>query len=167
MRAPWLSVPCLVLFTFAAGCAAPTPPVAPCPEPAAQVSPVMPTEAEVSAEHERLIKAYRTNDVPTLEKLIAADHVHNNVFGMTQGKEELLADMRSGTLVFHAYEVASSRWFLKPDIAVVTGTLHAEAERAGKPVPSQDFRFTRIFVKRDGAWLEWIFHNTIVMAPKK
>lgn len=127
----------------------------------------MPTEAELSAAHETLVKAYRENDVAALDRLLSADHVHNNVFGMIQGKEELLADMRTGTLVFRAYAIASQTWLLKPDIAIATGTLHAEAERAGKPVPAQDFRFTRIFVKRDGVWLEWLFHNTMIVAPKK
>ncbi|MRG92458.1 nuclear transport factor 2 family protein [Polyangium spumosum] len=164
----WSPRQSLLLCLLAAGCAAAPPPAsAPCPEPPPALGHSLPTEAELSAEHERLVKAYRTNDVPALERSLAPDHVHNNVFGMIQGKEELLADMRAGTLVFRAYEITSSSWSLKPDIAVVTGTLRAEAERAGKPVPSQDFRFTRIFVKREGVWLEWLFHNTIIAAPRK
>jgi ketosteroid isomerase-like protein len=148
------------------GCAAPPPSARPCPSSTANESPpALPTEAELSAVHERLVTAYRTNDVAALERLVAPDHVHNNVFGMIQGKEALIADIRSGTLVFRAYEITSSRWFPGVDHAVVTGTLRAEAERAGKPVPSREFRFTRIFVKRGGTWQELLFHNTMLSAP--
>lgn len=148
------------------GCAGQTAP-AQCPEPAAQTDAKLATEAEMTATHETLVKAYRTNDVATLEKLLSDDHIHNNVFGMQQGKKELLEDLRSGTLVFQAYDVASSKWVIQPEMAIVTGVIHADATRAGKPVPTHDFRFTRIFVKRDGAWLEWLFHNTMIAAPPK
>lgn len=156
---------CFVVATLG-GCAGQTAPVQ-CPEPTGQTAPKLATEAEMTATHETLVKAYRTNDVATLEKLLSDDHIHNNVFGMQQGKKELLDDMRSGTLVFQAYDVASSKWVIQPEMAIVTGTIHADATRAGKPVPTHDFRFTRIFVKRDGAWLEWLFQNTMIMAPPK
>lgn len=148
------------------GCAGQTAP-AQCPEPAAQTTAKLATEGEMTATHETLVKAYRTNDVATLEKLLSDDHIHNNVFGMQQDKKALLDDMRSGTLVFQAYDVSSSKWVIQPEMAIVTGTIHADATRAGKPVPTHDFRFTRIFVKRDGAWLEWLFQNTMIVAPPK
>jgi ketosteroid isomerase-like protein len=153
-----------------AGCAAASPD-AKCPEASTTVVPLAPphvaTEAEMNAEHERLVNAYRTNDIATLERHLAPDHVHNNVFGMRQDKQTLLNDMRNGTLVFKSYDLGDSQWIISPDVAIVTGTLHAEATRAGKPVPATDFRYARIFVKRDGAWLEWLFQNTMIMTPPK
>ncbi|WP_169796493.1 nuclear transport factor 2 family protein [Chondromyces crocatus] len=122
-------------------------------------------EAELEALHRRLVAAYASNDVATLEQLVAPDHIHNNVFGMLQDKEALLGDIRSGTLRFQSYDITSSRWFIEGDLAIVTGTLSAVAERAGKPVPVKAFRFTRIFRKRDGAWLEFLFHNTMIVTP--
>lgn len=115
--------------------------------------------------HQKLVAAYRANDVATLERLVSPDHVHNNVFGMLQTKEALLADMRSGTLAFKAYDITSSRWMVHGDLAIVTGTLHAEAARAGKRVPVTEFRFTRIFERRAGEWQELLFQNTMVVAP--
>lgn len=134
---------------------------------AAHVAPTLATEAEMNAMHEKLVEAYRKNDVATLEKLLSTDHVHNNVFGMKQDKQTLLEDIRSGTLVFQAYDVTASQWVIQPELAIVTGTIHADATRAGKPVPTHEFRFTRIFVKREGNWLEWLFHNTMIVAPPK
>lgn len=156
----------VVVGLCAMGCAGQAP-VVHCPEPAAQEAPNTATEAELNAEHERLVKAYRTNDVAALEKLLSDDHIHNNVFGMTQDRKALLDDIRSGTLVFQAYDVTASQWVIRPDLAIVTGTIHADATRAGKPVPVHDFRFTRIFVKRNGAWLEWLFQNTMIATPPK
>lgn len=155
----------VILFASAAvGCASASP-AATCPQSATATTLESPTEASMNAEHERLVTAYRTNDVATLEKLLAPDHVHNNVFGMKQDKQALLEDMRSGTLVFQAYDVTSSQWSIQPELAIVTGTIHADATRAGKPVPAHEFRFTRIFAKRNGAWLEWLFQNTMIVAP--
>jgi len=148
------------------GCAAQAA-TAHCSEPMAQVAPKLASEAEMNAEHEKLVAAYRKNDVATLEKLLSADHVHNNVFGMKQDKQTLLEDIRSGTLVFQAYDVTASQWMIQPELAIVTGTIHADATRAGKPVPTHEFRFTRIFVKRDGNWLEWLFQNTMIATPPK
>ncbi|HSN98965.1 MAG TPA: nuclear transport factor 2 family protein [Candidatus Nanopelagicales bacterium] len=160
----WL---CLALLAGLAGCAALPPSPPRCPEPAPAPAPASPpaTEAELEAVHQRLVTAYRSNDVPALERMISPDHIHNNVFGMIQGKDALLGDMRSGMLVFRAYEISSSRWFIRGDQAMVTGTLRAEAERAGKPVPSAEFRFTRVFERRDGQWQELLFHNTMVVVP--
>lgn len=151
---------------YAMGCAAQAA-TAPCPEPAAQVAAKLASEAEMNAVHEKLVEAYRKNDVATLEKLLSADHVHNNVFGMKQDKQALIDDIRSGTLVFQDYRVTDSQWVIQPELAIVTGTIHADATRAGKPVPTHEFRFTRIFVKRDGNWLEWLFHNTMIALPPK
>ncbi len=157
-----------ILGVFFVGCAA-APPASKCPEAVPvvvpNVTPNVATEAEMNAEHERLVTAYRMNDVATLERHLAPDHVHNNVFGMRQDKQLLLNDMRSGTLVFHAYDLADSQWIIAPDLAIVTGTLHAEATRSGKPVPATEFRYARIFVKRDGVWLEWLFQNTMIITP--
>lgn len=140
---------------------------APCPEVPQHVATKLATDAEMNAEHERLVAAYRTNDVAMLEKLLTDDHIHNNVFGMKQDKKALIDDIRSGTLVFQAYDVTSSQWVIQPEMAIVTGTIHADATRAGKPVPAHDFRFTRIFVKRGGVWLEWLFQNTMIAGPPK
>lgn len=157
------------LALYAMGCAAQSGP-APCANQADQVADATPkvaTEAEMNATHDKLVEAYRKNDVAMLEKLLSTDHVHNNVFGMKQDKQALLEDIRSGTLVFQAYDVTASQWVIQPELAIVTGTIHADATRAGKPVPTHEFRFTRIFVKRDGTWLEWLFHNTMIATPPK
>ncbi|HRI69393.1 MAG TPA: nuclear transport factor 2 family protein [Polyangium sp.] len=154
----------MVMGASLVGCAAATS-NAPCPETSVVAQAKAPTEAEMNAEHEKLVAAYRTNDVATLDKLLAPDHVHNNVFGMHQDKNTLLEDIKSGVLVFQAYEVTSSQWALYPELAIVTGTIRADATRAGKPVPTHDFRFTRVFTKRNGVWLEWLFHNTMIVAP--
>lgn len=154
------------LALYSMGCAAQAA-TAQCLDQAAQVAPKLATEAEMNATHEKLVEAYRKNDVTTLEKLLSTDHVHNNVFGMKQDKPTLLEDIRSGTLVFQAYDVTASQWLIQPELAIVTGTIHADATRAGKPVPTHEFRFTRIFVKRDGNWLEWLFQNTMIATPPK
>ena len=119
---------------------------------------------KLTALNSKLTEAYQNEDVPLLRTMLTEDHVHNNVFGSVMNKETFLRDIESGTLVFESYTTIELNWFIKGDMAVATGLIEAEAVRAGKLVPTSRFRFTRIFVRRDGQWKVLLFQNT--MAPK-
>ena len=114
--------------------------------------------------NKRLTDAYEREDVPLLRKLLSERHVHNNVFGHRMTKEEFLADIESGTLVFESYETHEIQWFISEKTAVATGVIHARAIRAGKPVPATRFRFTRVYTLEDGQWQVLLFHNTLLPA---
>lgn len=161
---------------FVTGCAstATRQPVAPQPSPAEGASAESPAdladlaalEAELTAFNKQLTDAYQRNDAEAVNRMLAPDHVHINVFGWAMGKDVFLRDIRSGTLVFSRYQTTELTWFIRGDTAIATGIIEAEATRAGKPVPSNQFRFTRIFVRDGDSWRVLLFHNTIVGTPR-
>jgi len=112
--------------------------------------------------NDRLVDAYQREDVPLLRSLLSDRHIHNNVFGSRMTKDEFLADIESGTLVFESYETPEIEWFLDDELAVATGVIEASAIRAGRQVPASTFRFTRVFVREDGGWKVLLFQNTMV-----
>jgi len=123
-------------------------------------------EAELTAFNKQLTDAYQRNDAEAVNAMLSDDHVHINVFGWAMSKDVFLRDIRDGTLVFSRYETTELTWFIRGDTAIATGLIEAQATRAGNPVPSNQFRFTRIFVREDGAWRVLLFHNTIVGKPR-
>lgn len=120
---------------------------------------------KLTALNSQLTEAYQNEDIPRLRKLLTDDHIHNNVFGSVMNKETFLRDIESGILVFESYTTPELHWFIEGDMAVATGLIEAKAIRSGKPVPATRFRFTRIFVRREGQWKVLLFQNT--MAPQK
>tara|TARA_R110002096_G_scaffold91625_15_gene207345 strand:- start:2789 stop:3274 length:486 start_codon:yes stop_codon:yes gene_type:complete len=124
-----------------------------------------PAALELTELNRRLTEAYENEDIAALRGFLADDHVHNNVFGFAMGKDQFLSDIESGTLEFLSYETPEIRWHLQDDVAIATGLIHAKAERGGKAVPAEKFRFTRIFVRREGEWKVLLFHNTMDGKP--
>ncbi|MEO0445044.1 MAG: nuclear transport factor 2 family protein [Verrucomicrobiota bacterium] len=120
---------------------------------------------ELDEVNEALVEAYVDEDVEALRGFLAANHVHNNVFGFALGKEAFLSDIETGVLEFLRYETPVIQWVVEGDLAVATGVIEAEAVRDGKTVPATRFRFTRVFVKEEGRWKVLLFHNTMI--PKE
>ena len=50
--------------------------------------------------------------------------------------------------------------FLRPDVAVMTGTKHVSVERNGKEEPETRTRLTFVLVKEEEAWLIALVQNT-------
>ena len=122
-------------------------------------------EQELDQLNTRLTQAYEAEDIATLDALLADSHVHNNVFGTVLDKDTFLEDIRSGVLQFETYTTPEIRWFIRDDIAIATGRIHAKATRGGKPVPASDFIFTRVYAKDNDKWKVLLFHNTMAKAP--
>ncbi|MEC5128117.1 nuclear transport factor 2 family protein [Verrucomicrobiales bacterium BCK34] len=120
---------------------------------------------DFTALNTRLTAAYEAEDVATLRTLLAEDHIHNNVFGSVMDKATFLKDIESGILEFVKYDTPELKWMIGKEFAIATGLIEAEAIRGGKPVPATKFRFTRIFVLRDGQWKVLLFQNTMEGTP--
>ena len=121
---------------------------------------------EIINTNERLIRAYQSNDVEALDGLLSLGHIHNDIFGMTQDREKIINDIRTGTLRFEYYRNPefNIRFYGNNDICVATGIIEAKATRSDKVIEGQ-FRFTRIFVKQGDHWREELFQNTMIVNP--
>lgn len=118
---------------------------------------------EIINTNEQLIKAYQSNDVEALDGLLSLGHIHNNIFGMTQDREKLMNDIRTGTLRFEYYRNPEFdiRFYGNNDVCVATGVIEAKAMCGDKVIEGR-FRFTRIFAKQGDHWREELFQNTMI-----
>ena len=117
--------------------------------------------------NERLTSAYEREDVPLLRELLADAHIHNNVFGARLDRDAFLRDIELGILEFVSYETPTIEWFVRGGLAVATGVIEAVAIRDGRPVPANQFRFTRIFVRESDGWRVLLFQNTMMGATSR
>ncbi|HYH86162.1 MAG TPA: nuclear transport factor 2 family protein [Pyrinomonadaceae bacterium] len=96
-------------------------------------------------------EAYPRRDVATLERVIADDWMCIDGAGERIGKAELLERVASGAsrLESHVFDEMELRIY--GDAAIVTGRLTGKGrDEEGQLSFSQ--RYTRVYVKRDGAW---------------
>lgn len=121
-----------------------------------------PAVQELTALNKKLTDAYEREDIARLQELLTEDHIHNNVFGSSLSKDVFLNDIATGILVFESYSTPSIQWYVDGDTAIATGVIEAVVFRGGNQVPATTFRFTRVFVKRNGEWKVLHFSNTII-----
>ena len=98
-------------------------------------------------------------DADGLDTLLADDWMLTHSDGRTQTKAEYLDQLRTGSRTNQGIEnrdVALRRY---GDTAVVTGTSVQGGVTDGKPWEGQ-FRFTRVWVQRDGRWQMVASHSS-------
>ncbi len=76
-------------------------------------------------------------------------------------KSETLAFMRSGRLRYQRYQTSDLRMRVYKNSAVVTGQLERVTQPASKTF-EDDWRFTKVYVRRDGRWLIVAWHGSHV-----
>lgn len=92
------------------------------------------------------------DDVEATERLLADDWMNTNANGTVTTKPQLLTLLRSSPFNFISIEDHDVLIRGYEGVAVVTGrSVRKRADQDGKVV-SQQFRFTRVYVKRDGRW---------------
>ena len=122
-------------------------------------------EAEIRAVEEQRRRAYLAGDYDTVAGLLADDFFLTNAQGITRDKKDTIALFRSGdmkveSLTFHDLAIRA-----QGEVAVVTGRSTARETFRGED-RSGDQRFTRVYVKRDGRWLLWVYQLTRVPAAR-
>ena len=130
---------------------------------AARSTPAAGAEAEIRAVEEARLRAYLAGDYDTVAGLLADDFFLTNAQGVTRDKEGTIALFRSGdvrveSLTFHDVAIRAHG-----DVAVVTGRSRGKETFRGED-RSGDQRFTRVYVKRNGRWLLWVYQLTRIPA---
>ena len=118
-------------------------------------------EAEIRAVEDARRRAYLAGDYDAVAALLADDFFLTNAQGMTRNKAALVALWKTGQMRAQSLEFRDLAVRAAGDVAVVTGLstsveTHAGEERAA------DQRFTRVYVKRKGRWLLWVYQLTRV-----
>ena len=111
----------------------------------------------VGAEEQALMQIERDwaaagvkNDWAALDKILAAEYV-NNSDGTIRLKKQILAEMKSGASKTASATTGEMRALVLGETGIVQGLWAEKGTRNGKDT-SATYRFTGIFVKRDGRW---------------
>ena len=131
----------------------------------------MEAQAPSAAEQELIgiehawVEALIKRDVAALDRLYADEYVDINPDGAIKGKAEDIAEVASGALNVASETLDEVRVRIYGTVAVVAGvyTQHSTAE--GRDV-SGSYRFTDVFVRRDGRWQCVSTQSTPIVNPR-
>jgi hypothetical protein len=93
--------------------------------------------------------------------MLAEDFFLTNAQGVTRDKAGVVALWRSGDMKVQSLDFSDVVIRAADSVAVVTGKSTVVESFRGED-RSGDQRFTRVYVKRDGRWLLWIYQLTRV-----
>ncbi len=109
------------------------------------------TEQElIKLEQDRTQAAVR-GDTAFLEQNTADDYTFINPRGRLITKAQLLADFKSGQIKLQSSDLDELHARVYGDTAVLIGRSTQKGQAYGQDTSGQ-FRFTRVYVKRDGRW---------------
>jgi quercetin dioxygenase-like cupin family protein/ketosteroid isomerase-like protein len=106
-------------------------------------------------------KAMMSGDNATMDRIIASDWVLTDPMGHRTSRAEAVADLRSGALKFESTVALDMEVRVFGDTALVSGRTRDKGKFKGQDI-SGDYRFTDVFVKRDGRWQAVSTHVTKV-----
>jgi ketosteroid isomerase-like protein len=109
-------------------------------------------------------EAHLRGDAPALDKLWAEDLFVTVPDMPVMNKEESLAVWKSGKMKFDIYKTSDLRIRVYGDSAVVTGQL-VRIRDAKSTEFEDDWRFTKVYVRRQGKWLVVAWHGSHVGSP--
>jgi ketosteroid isomerase-like protein len=117
-------------------------------------------EQEIRAMEAQWNEARARADVATLDRILVGDWTVTHANGTTDTKAKYLADLRSGARKFTG-GVAESDLVIRlyGDTAVAAGSSNSTVTLNGQPQGGA-LHFTRVYVKRDGAWKMVVSHAT-------
>lgn len=97
-----------------------------------------------------------------LANTYADDYVFTNPAGHVSHKAELLDSFKRGVIKIQSQEISDVKVSIYGDVAVEVGKLVSQATWNGKD-SSGTFRFTRVWVNRNGRWQTVAFQETRIV----
>lgn len=114
-------------------------------------------------EHDGLA-ALLKKDVAAFGRIFADDAVLIPPDGTTQTKSQLVADVKSGDLVFESSEMSDMKVRAYGDAAVVTYVTNDKGKYKGQDI-SGHYRWTDVFVRSGGTWQIVAGQGTPIQPP--
>ncbi len=108
-------------------------------------------EREVRDMERQWREAWLTANTAALDRIHADDFTSVPNIGIVSTKAEVMADVRQGVFRYSRMEQSEMTVRIYNTTAVIVGRTINEGHRGDRDV-SGDFRYTRIYVKRDGRW---------------
>lgn len=117
----------------------------------------------IKLEQDRAQAAAR-GDTAFLEQNTADDYSLITPRGTLRTKAQMLADFKSGEVKLQTNDLDDLQVRVYGDTAVVTGRSMQKGQAYGQDAAGQ-YRFTRVYVKKDGHWQSVAFQSTRVAQP--
>ena len=156
MRSPHFALLILLLLTTPVALFAAQTETKTAPDPA--------TQAELQRLETTWNNAHLAGDAAALDALWADELVVTVPKMPVFNKAKSLAIWRSGKVKFKKYETSDLAITTFGDTAIVTGTVIRERNFMDKDV-RDDWRFTKVYVRRDGKWRVVAWHASEAAAP--
>ncbi len=108
-------------------------------------------------------QAQMTLDVEALQELVADDLVYIHSNALVESKEDFIASVASGKIVYARMEAESGRQvrMLRSRVGVVNGVVHVVGQYQGTDFDIR-LRYTAVYRKRKGQWLLASWQSTRV-----
>lgn len=106
-------------------------------------------------------KALVKRDQAVIDRITAPDWTMTAPDGFLQTKAEVDAEMKSGAVKFESFKIEELKVRVYGDTAIVHGLETEKSSYKGKDISGQ-YRFTDVFMKRDGQWRALATHVTRV-----
>src|SRR4051794_16904755 len=135
-----------------------------CSHPDTTQSPRADTPAAIEKADRVFADAMVKGDLVALANTYGDDYVFTDPSGRVTYKIELLESFKRGVIQILAQEISDLQVNVYGDVAVETGQLVSNATRDGRD-SSGTFRFTRVWVNRNGRWQTVAFQETRIV-PK-
>ena len=109
-------------------------------------------------------EAQKNGDADSLDKLWADDLEVTVPRMPVMSKPEVLGFARSGRMRFQRYQTSDVKVRVYDDAALVSGRLQRTRTLNGKTL-DDDWRFLKVYVRRDGRWLVVAFQASDAAQP--
>jgi ketosteroid isomerase-like protein len=123
-------------------------------------------EREVLDMERQWREAWVASDAAALDRIHADDYIAVPNIGSTSTKAEVMADVRRGVFRYSRMQHSEQNIRFYGTTAIVVGRTTNEGRRGDRDV-SGDFRYTRVYVKRDNRWQAVLSQYTRIAAAKQ
>ena len=137
---------------------------APASTPATAASPSENVEQAVLQMEEELRVAVTNGDMKTYGRIVGDDYVFTNQDAVVRTKAQVMSAYDSGSLKYESIKFDEIKVHAYGDTAVLTGRSTQTGKDNGKDIAGQ-FRYTRVYVKRQGRWQIVATQSTRIPAP--
>jgi ketosteroid isomerase-like protein len=110
-------------------------------------------------------QAWLAGDAAALDRIHADEYIAIPNIGTISTKAEVMADVRRGAFRYSRMEHSEMTVRIYGTMGVVVGRTINEGRRGDRDV-SGDFRYTRIYIKRNGRWQAVLAQYTRISAGK-
>ena len=125
----------------------------------AEASPAGDTSKEIEDVIRKISDAWGAGDVATLDRLIAPEYTHHDIYGGVQNRSQWFEATRNRRSKFSAsYDDLNIKVY--GSVAVATG--HAKVEASNNPGHPTQFTFTQVFIQMADGWKRAFFQGTTI-----